>query len=204
VQHCPTCSAPIEPQSVEAIAARLLKDYRGKTITLSSPLIVARKGLYTALAKWARGKGFAQLRVDGKLLPTAKWPRLDRFVEHSIELPVATLKVNVAGEAALRTALDLALQHGKGVVHVDMESQSSVFSTKRACPTCGTGFPELDPRLFSFNSKHGWCSACFGTGLKPCGARQKFRPMPSASIAQAGVSTRWRCMSYFAARTSPR
>ena len=105
-----------------SIAARLLQDYRGKTITLSSPLIVARKGLYTALAKWARGKGFAQLRVDGKLLPTAKWPRLDRFIEHNIELPVATLKVNVAAEAALREALDAALQHGKGVVHVEMES----------------------------------------------------------------------------------
>jgi excinuclease ABC subunit A len=182
VQHCPTCSARIEPQSVETIAARLLKEYRGKTITLSAPLIVARKGLYTALAKWARGKGFANLRVDGKLLPTAKWPRLDRFVEHNIELPVATLKVNVAGEAALRAALDLALEHGKGVVHVDMESQSSIFSTKRACPTCGTGFPELDPRLFSFNSKHGWCPGCFGTGLQ----------LPEFDAEQSGEEALWR------------
>ena len=196
VQHCPNCSAPIVPQPQQAIAARLLQDYRGKTITLSSPLIVARKGLYTALAKWARGKGFAQLRVDGKLLPTAKWPRLDRFIEHNIELPVATLKVNVAAEAALREALDAALQHGKGVVHVEMESVDgrsveaqagaaqagaakpraakpvaakspvAVFSTKRACPNCGTGFPELDPRLFSYNSKHGWCPGCFGTGVQ--------------------------------------
>jgi len=166
VQHCPDCNARIEPQSAEAIAARLMKEYRGKTITLASPLIVARKGLYTALAKWARGKGFAHLRVDGKLLPTAKWPRLDRFIEHNIELPVATLKASAAGEADLRAALDAALQHGKGVVHVAWDSQSSVFSTKRACPNCGTGFPELDPRLFSYNSKHGWCKSCFGTGLQ--------------------------------------
>jgi excinuclease ABC subunit A len=166
VQHCPKCAARIEPQSVDTIAARLMKEYRGKTITLSAPLIVARKGLYTALAKWARGKGYAQLQVDGKLLPTAKWPRLDRFVEHNIELPVATFKVSAAAEAALREALDTALVHGKGVVHVDMDSHCSVFSTKRACPNCGTGFPELDPRLFSYNSKHGWCPACFGTGLQ--------------------------------------
>jgi excinuclease ABC subunit A len=168
VQHCPVCEARIEPQSADAIAARLLKDYRGKSITLSAPLIVARKGLYTALAKWARGKGFAHLRVDGALLPTAKWPRLDRFVEHNIELPVATLEVGAAREAELRRALDLSLEHGRGVVHVDgpRPAAASVFSTKRACPNCGTGFPELDPRLFSFNSRHGWCKSCFGTGLK--------------------------------------
>ena len=119
VQHCPVCEARIEPQSADAIAARLLKDYRGKSITLLAPLIVARKGLYTALAKWARGKGFAQLRVDGTLLPTAKWPRLDRFMEHNIELPVATLTVGAAREAELRQALDSALEHGRGVVHVE-------------------------------------------------------------------------------------
>ena len=102
VQYCPVCEARIEPQSADAIAARLLKDYRGKSITLLAPLIVARKGLYTALAKWARGKGFAHLRVDGKLLPTAKWPRLDRFIEHNIELPVATLTVSAGARS--RTA----------------------------------------------------------------------------------------------------
>ena len=87
-------------------------------MTLLAPLIVARKGLYTALAKWARGKGYAHLRVDGALVPTAKWPRLDRFIEHNIELPVATVSVNAAHEAELRNALGLALEHGRGVVHV--------------------------------------------------------------------------------------
>jgi len=182
VQHCPVCNARIEPQSAEAIAARLMKEYRGKTLSLAAPLIVARKGLYTALAKWARGKGFAHLRVDGKLLPTAKWPRLDRFIEHNIEMPVATLKVSAAGEADLRAALDVALQHGKGVVHVAAESNLSVFSTKRACPNCGTGFPELDPRLFSYNSKHGWCTACFGTGLQ----------LPQFDAEQSGEEAVWR------------
>jgi excinuclease ABC subunit A len=182
VQYCPDCNARIEPQSADAIAARLMKDYRGKTITLAAPLIVARKGLYTALAKWARGKGFAHLRVDGKLLPTAKWPRLDRFLEHNIDMPVATLKVSASGEADLRRALELALEHGKGVVHIDAPSGSSVFSTKRACPNCGTGFPELDPRLFSYNSKHGWCKNCFGTGLQ----------LPEFDAEQSGEESVWR------------
>ena len=99
VQHCPTCDIPIEPQSADAIAARLLKDYRGRQITLAAPLIVARKGLYTAPAKWARGKGYRELCVDGTtLLPTTKWPRLDRFAEHNIELPVASINVSGASE----------------------------------------------------------------------------------------------------------
>jgi excinuclease ABC subunit A len=185
VQYCPVCEARIEPQSADAIAARLLKDYRGKSITLLAPLIVARKGLYTALAKWARGKGFSHLQVDGTLRPTAKWPRLDRFIEHNIELPVATLTVNAAREAELREALDSALEHGRGVVHVTPGSDAaavSVFSTKRACPNCGTGFPELDPRLFSFNSKHGWCKSCFGTGLQ----------LEEFDAEQSGEESTWR------------
>jgi excinuclease ABC subunit A len=184
LQFCPVCDSRIEPQSVDAIAARLLKDYRGKTITLLAPLIVARKGLYTALAKWARGKGFGHLRVDGTLLPTAKWPRLDRFVEHDIELPVAELKVNPRAEDELRRQLDVALQHGRGVLHVrtGAGSEAGVFSTKRACPKCGTGFPELDPRLFSFNSKHGWCKSCFGTGLE----------LAQFDAEQSGEEPQWR------------
>jgi len=198
MQYCPACNARIEPQSAQAIAARLLKDYRGKSITLLSPLIVARKGLYTALAKWARGKGFAHLRVDGSLLPTAKWPRLDRFTEHDIELPIATLKVSAAEETNLRDKLNEALHHGQGVVHVHSgtgahlgtgaqsgagaRSDAAVFSTKRACPNCGTGFPELDPRLFSFNSKHGWCKSCFGTGLQ----------LPQFDAEQSGEESLWR------------
>jgi excinuclease ABC subunit A len=182
MQYCPTCNARIEPQSADAIAARLLKDYRGKSVTLLAPLIVARKGLYTAQAKWARGKGFTHLRVDGNLLPTAKWPRLDRFIEHNIELPVGEIKVSASAEADLRELLDAALLHGRGVVHVLSASETSVFSTKRACPNCGTGFPELDPRLFSFNSKHGWCKHCFGTGLQ----------LPQFDADQSGEESVWR------------
>ena len=182
VQYCPACAARIEPQSADAIAARLLKDYRGKSITLLAPLIVARKGLYTALAKWARGKGFAHLRVDGELMLTQKWPRLDRFIEHNIELPISELKVNATRQAELREQLELALQYGKGVVHVSTGTEANVFSIKRACPNCGTGFPELDPRLFSFNSKHGWCKSCFGTGLE----------LPQFDAEQSGEEPVWR------------
>ena len=191
-QYCPACNVPIEPQSADAIAARLLRDYKGVRIGLLAPLIVNRKGFYTDLAKWALGKGYTHLRVDGEFLPTNRWPRLDRFREHSIELPVADLTVNAANERALRAALATSLEFGKGVVlvlapleqlasayekaraggksaMVEVELQRRFFSTKRACPSCARSFAELDPRLFSFNSRHGWCPGCYGTGLSLSG-----------------------------------
>jgi excinuclease ABC subunit A len=188
-QYCPDCDVPIEPQSFESIFARVSRDYRGKSVSLLAPLVVARKGFYTDLAAWAAKKGYEQLRVDGELLPTQSWPRLSRFQEHTIELPVATVQVSARNERELREALTTALDFGKGVVHLLDESVKvkkapvakqaakgsnalaanaglSIFSTRRACPSCAKSFAELDPRLFSFNSKHGWCEGCYGTGLQ--------------------------------------
>jgi excinuclease ABC subunit A len=165
LQHCPDCQVPIEPQSMEAIAARLLREAKGRRIGLLAPLVVARKGYYTDIAKWAAGKGYDRLRVDGEYLPTAPWPRLDRFREHTLELPVGEVVVGAKSERELRDLLELALDHGKGVAHVIDRGKVRVFSTRRACPSCSRSFAEPDPRLFSYNSKHGWCESCFGTGV---------------------------------------
>ncbi|HEX4618206.1 MAG TPA: excinuclease ABC subunit UvrA, partial [Steroidobacteraceae bacterium] len=182
-QYCPDCDAAIEPQSAGSIAARLLRDYRGKSIALLAPLVVARKGYYTDLAKWAAKKGFRALRVDGELLPTSPWPRLSRFREHTIELPVAELEVGARTDVAVHEALARALDFGKGLVHVLTAKSAAVtvFSTKRACPSCGRSFAELDPRLFSFNSRHGWCESCYGTGVE----------MPGFDAEQSGEELWW-------------
>jgi excinuclease ABC subunit A len=179
-QFCPDCNVPIEPQSVDSIVARLTRQWRGRHIGLLAPLVVARKGYYTDLAKWAGSKGYTHLRVDGEFTPVKPWPRLDRFKEHTIELPVADVWVTPENERALRDGLARALDSGKGIVHMlapldrlregkGADMTVTVFSTKRACPSCGKSFAELDPRLFSFNSKHGWCPACYGTGLRLSG-----------------------------------
>jgi excinuclease ABC subunit A len=149
-QYCPDCDTAIEPQSASSIAARLLKDYRGKRIALLAPLVVARKGFYTDLAKWAAKKGYKTLRVDGADTPTNKWPRLSRFKEHTIELPVASILVDAQADTLIHEALVRAIDFGKGIVHVlgPNTDKVTVFSTKRACPSCGRGFSELDPRLF--------------------------------------------------------
>ncbi len=183
VQHCTKDGAAVQPQTPERIAAQLLTEFRGQHIGLLAPLVVARKGVYTELADWARPRGFTHLRVDGDFLPTSGFPRIDRFKEHTIELPVLSLDVTPENEAALREGLAQALTHGKGVVHVLSHldglrealaagaptagiGRLQVFSAKRACPVCSTSYAELDPRLFSYNSKHGWCPDCVGTGVK--------------------------------------
>ncbi|MBT9505777.1 excinuclease ABC subunit UvrA [Rhodoferax sp.] len=182
-QHCIHDGTPVAPQTPDSIAAQLLKNFRGQHIGLLAPLVLNRKGVYTELADWARPRGFTHLRVDGNFLPTTGFPRIDRFKEHTIELPVASLDVLPEKEAALREALALALTHGKGVVHVLSNLEGlreamqtgaptaaigtlQAFSTKRACPVCSTSYAELDPRLFSYNSKHGWCPDCVGTGVR--------------------------------------
>ena len=106
------------------------------------------------------------------MTPTADWPRLQRFREHDIELPVGEITVTPRAESELRVLLQEAIGLGKGMVKVAAPSNGNrqaapetVFSTRRACPRCGRSFAELDPRLFSFNSKHGWCTRCYGTGL---------------------------------------
>ncbi len=181
-QHCTRDDAAVQPQTPERLTALLMRQFKGQHIGLLSPLVMNRKGVYTELADWARPRGFSHLRVDGNFLPTQGFPRLDRFKEHTIELPVASLKVDAAHEAELRQGLMTALEHGKGVVHVLSQLDGlqeamlagestahlghlQAFSTKRACPVCDTSYAELDPRLFSYNSKHGWCPDCVGTGI---------------------------------------
>ncbi|RTZ39171.1 excinuclease ABC subunit A [Candidimonas sp. SYP-B2681] len=188
-QMCPTCNVPVEPQKAEQIVAQLLRDYKGSHIGILAPLVSNRKGYYTDLAKWAGSKGYPHLRVDGEFIPVAPWPRLDRYKEHNIELPIADLLVDPADEPALREAIRSALEHGQGSLsvlvgltdnHTETIEQRRLgglsaapvqrhFSVKRACPSCGTSFPEPDPRMFSYNSKHGWCTGCFGTGLQLAG-----------------------------------
>ncbi len=97
VQHCPDCGLAISPQTADVIAGRLLSQFRRHHVLLLAPLVVARKGYYTDLAKWAAGKGFELLRVDGVMIPVSPWPRLDRFREHNIELPVGETTVAVKG-----------------------------------------------------------------------------------------------------------
>lgn len=163
-QYCPNCQIPVTAQTAEQILDKIKQQYTGQTISLLAPLIIARKGYYTDLAKWAENKGYTHLRVDQEWLPVKPWKRLDRFREHTIELPV--IQDLASDSPELKSYLLLALRYGKGILNVlDQHGHTQAFSTKQVCTCCGESFPELDPRLFSWNGKHGWCPTCFGTGL---------------------------------------
>jgi len=181
-QYCPDCDVAIAPQSAESIAAQLLAQHRGERMQLLAPLVASRKGYYTELARWAAARGAPQLRVDGRFVATEPFPRLKRFIEHTIELPVATIKLDARAQPELLTQLNSALETGKGVVHaLDEQGEIEVFSSRRACPSCGRGFPEPDPRLLSFNSRQGWCPACYGTGVR----------MSGLDAEQTGEESQW-------------
>ena len=178
-QYCPKCGSLVREQTREQILAHIMKTYRGQR-TLMAPVVVARKGTYQEIAQWALTKLNAhQIRVDGKWEPTAPFPLLSRYKEHTIEVPTGTLKVEPATEEKILQALTEALFHGHGLVcvangrkalpnsNVPSESEEGtveILSTKRACPICAISFPEPDPRLFSYNNKMGWCPQCTGTG----------------------------------------
>lgn len=183
VQYCPDCNVEISAQSVDAITAQLIKQHRGKTVHLHAPLIVDRKGYYTDLAKWALNKGFKTLRVDGETLSTENWPRLDRFKEHTIDLPVGSFLVDVNHETDMKALIQRAIDFGSGVVKIGSSKvRERLISTQRACPGCQRSFPELDPRMFSYNSRHGWCESCFGTG----------EIIPGFDDEQTGEEGQWR------------
>jgi excinuclease ABC subunit A len=194
VQYCPDCNVPIAPQSAGQITAQLTRVHRGRRIQLLAPLIAQRKGIYTDLARWAAARGARELRVDGAFVPTEPFPRLKRFVEHSIEMPMAALTVNARSEPELRAAVIATLEAGNGVAHVlDARGRISVHSSRRACPNCGRGFAEPDPRLLSFNSPQGWCTDCHGTGIA----------MSEFSAEETGEETQWLGTDQAAATACP-
>ena len=180
-RHCPACGIAIEPQTLDAIVDRVLKRHRGRVVEVLAPLVVARKGYYTELARWAAKHGHATLRVDGETLPTDAWPRLDRYREHDIDLPLGTVTARADREPALRAAIEHALGHGAGRVRIRDRRGETLYSTLRACPGCGRSFDELDPRLFSYNSRHGWCPSCYGTG----------RELRGFDESETGEETHW-------------
>lgn len=171
IQHCPTCDEAIAPQTSEMILSRILSSSRGKDITFLAPMVVGRKGIYKELAAWASARGYTQLRVDGDYLPSAPWPVIDRYKEHDVEIRTGSIKVTPENEKAIAALIAQTLELSNGLLmtapskaKAGQRSGDILYSTQRACPSCGDSFDELDPRLFSYNSKHGWCTGCFGTG----------------------------------------
>ena len=162
-QFCPDCDLPVEKQSAASIVKQLETAAKRGPLKVLAPLVKARKGFHTDVARWAERQGFDTLYVDGKLVPVAQFRKLERFKEHSIDVVVGVIdrrRIAGAREIARR-----ALEIGRGTARLlDSKNRLTVVSTEMSCPNCGRAFEELDPRLFSFNSPHGMCEECGGFG----------------------------------------
>ncbi len=162
--YCPDCQVPVQAQSVAVIVAQAEAAAAKGRVRVLAPLVKARKGFHSEVAAWAVKQGFESLLVDGKLLRAATFERLERFKEHSIDVVVGELSAKDV-VARGREIVKRALQIGKGTARLlDSKNRLTVLSTERSCPNCARAFEELDPRLFSFHSPHGWCEGCRGFG----------------------------------------
>ena len=161
-QYCPRCQVPVAKQSISAIIRQVRSLVQKGGQRLLAPVVKARKGYHKEVAAWAAREGYQELIIDGKLFSVANFPALERFREHSIEVVIANLRS--VKPADLPELVKTALQIGNGAAFVADGKSRTVLSSEMTCPNCGDAFEELDPRLFSFNSPHGWCQHCTGFG----------------------------------------
>ncbi len=181
VQHNPATDQPVLPQTTEELARALERHVRSRAgraarqALLLAPVVRGRKGHHQPIATWAADHGYERMRVDGRIILTDEFKKLDRYREHDIELVVADLRPAGGGRHELRTRLQEALRLGRGSCFVLLENGGRAraraskpelqwFSTTRTDSTTGESFPELDPKHFSINSPKGWCPACRGHG----------------------------------------
>ena len=161
-QFCPKCDLPVEAQTVAAVTKRAEALVKKSPIRVLATLVKARKGFHTDIAKWAGRHGYETLLVDGEFVPGEGFQKLERFREHTIDVLVGEAR----DPEEMRRLVTQALKIGRGTARLlDAKNRFTIFSTERSCPGCGESFEELDPRLFSYNSPHGWCEECRGFGV---------------------------------------
>ncbi len=162
-QFCPDCDLPVTKQSVASIVKQIEAAANRAPLKVLAPLVKARKGFHTDVARWAERQGFDTLYVDGRLVPISHFRKLERFREHTIDVVVGVIDRRRIANA--RDVARRALEIGRGTARLlDSKNRLTVMSTEMSCPNCGRAFEELDPRLFSFNSPHGACHECGGFG----------------------------------------
>ncbi|MBP1689889.1 MAG: excinuclease subunit, partial [Deltaproteobacteria bacterium] len=164
VQHCVRCDEPIRPLPRSEIASRLAARVGGNEVALLAPVVRGRKGFHRDVLRAARRLRYAQVRVDGKLLPLDPLPELDRYHEHDIDVLVGQVAAGHGPERFVKAVAE-ALRLGAGVVVAIAGGSEHVFSERLFCAPCGLGYEVLDPRLFSFNSRQGACQSCQGLGV---------------------------------------
>ncbi len=181
--HCPVCGRLISGQSVESIVDQILQLPEGTRFTVNAPVVRDRKGEFKDLFEEFRSEGFSRVKVDGEQKLLDEPIELDKKFKHSIDVVVDRLVMKEDLRTRLWQSVETAAQLAEGLVSIDLvdEGKEVTYSERFACPEHGVSLPELQPRIFSFNSPHGACPRC--TGL---GAQQEIDPdllVPDAEVA---------------------
>ena len=164
---CPHCGSPISSQSLQQMTETLLRLPKGTPLTVLSPIVRGKKGEYRKELEELRRDGFVRTRIDGQMRDLSEDIRLDKNKHHEIDVVVDRLVVKEGAEKRINDSLEIASHLSQGIVKVEREGSSpTIFSQKFSCIQCGFSFPEITPRMFSFNSPQGACPTCSGLGTK--------------------------------------
>ncbi len=167
IPHCPHCGKKIEKQSIDQIVDNVMKLEEGTRIQVLAPVVRSRKGEYTKLFEDLQKEGFARVRVDGEIydLADSEEIKLDKNKKHEIEIVIDRLVIKEEIQGRLTESIEVSLKHAENMVLIDVVGgNTTLYSCNYACPNCGFSFPELSPRMFSFNNPYGACPKCSGIG----------------------------------------
>ncbi len=189
VPHCPSCGQMISAQTVQQMVDRVQTLPVGSKLLILAPVVRGRKGEYRKLFFDLRRQGYARVRVNGQQRELTEEIELDKNKKHTIEVIVDRLIVRETLGTRLADSLETALRLADGVVQVEtLDGQAFVFSERLACARCGISFPEVSPRMFSFNSPYGACPECGGIGSRYELDPELLVPDPRKSLSQGALA----------------
>ena len=186
--HCPQCGKEIKSQTVQQIVDQVMSLAPGTRLQILAPIIRGRKGEYRKEFEHLRKSGYARVKVDGTIRDLSEEIVLDKNKKHTIEVLVDRLVVKEKGEKRLADSLATALGLSEGIAKVEiLGGEELVFSEKFACVDCGLSYPEISPRMFSFNNPYGACPECDGLGTKMYFDPDLIVPNKDLSIREGAV-----------------
>jgi excinuclease ABC subunit A len=186
--HCPQCGKEIRSQTVQQIVDQIMALPPGTRLQILSPIIRGRKGEYRKEFEHLRKSGYVRVKVDGTLRDLNDEIILDKNKKHTLEVLVDRLVVKEKAEKRLADSLATALSLSEGIAKAEVGGgEELVFSEKFACVDCGVSYPEISPRMFSFNNPYGACPECDGLGTKMYFDPDLIVPNKDLSIREGAV-----------------
>src|SRR6187455_994575 len=186
--HCPVCGRPIAGQAIESIVDAVLTFPEGTKFTVNAPVVRDRKGEFKDILQSLRDEGFTRVKLDGEQRLLEEEIELDKKFKHTIEVVVDRLSMKSDLRHRLTDSIETALALAEGLVTVAVvDGEELTFSERFACPEHGVGLPELEPRIFSFNSPHGACPRCTGLGAQQEIDPDLLVPDPTLSIGEGAL-----------------